>query len=159
MVAALLALVLTTAAAEARGFGRVYGVGIAPRVGAWGRPVGPVRSGYGWRGGPTSFAYRNPHFHRHWHGGYWGYGLGGLGLGLGLGGLFGAYGYPVVDDDYVYGPPVEIAPVEVQIDVPVETEISPDLSAAIAACARRFRTYDPATQTYVGKGHVRRRCP
>ena len=32
-------------------------------------------------------------------------------------------------------------------------------SDAIAACAQRFRSYDPATQTYVAKGGVRVRCP
>ena len=151
--AALLALVLTTSA-EARGYGgSFHGGAIRPQVGAWGRPLGPVRPAYDWRGGPPGFAYRHSRFHHHWHGGYWGYGLGGLGLGLGLGGLFGVY------DDYVYGPPVEGVPVEVQVDVPLETEAPSDLSAAIAACARRFKTYDPVTQTFIGKGYVRRRCP
>ena len=32
-------------------------------------------------------------------------------------------------------------------------------SDAIAACAQRFRTYDIASQTYIGKGGVRRPCP
>jgi hypothetical protein len=29
----------------------------------------------------------------------------------------------------------------------------------IAYCARRYRTYDPTTQTYLGRGYVRRPCP
>ncbi|MCJ2070680.1 BA14K family protein [Methylobacterium sp. J-030] len=83
------------------------------------------------------------------------YGVGGFGLGLGLGGLFGSYGDPWYDGDAVYTPPVYGAPVA----VPVETEVATDDPAAIADCARRFKTYDPRTRTYIGKGHIRRRCP
>ncbi len=31
--------------------------------------------------------------------------------------------------------------------------------SAEEACARRFRTYDPRTGTYIAKGGVRRACP
>ncbi|MWV23656.1 BA14K family protein [Methylobacterium sp. 2A] len=160
--AALFALALTTTGAEARGFGGGFHAGaIGPRVGAWGRPLGPVRPGVepGGGFGRPGFVGRPLYAHRHWHRGYWGYrygyGLGGFGLGLGLGGVFGAYGDPWYYDDTIYTPPIYVAPVE----VPVETEVVTDDSAAIAACARRFRTYDPRTQTFIGKGYVRRRCP
>lgn len=153
--ALVLALALTTAGAEARGF-RVGTFG--PRVGAWGRPLGPVRPSIA----PGDFARpgfvdRSSFVYRPWRRRYWeyGYGLGGFGLGLGLGGLFGPYSYPGYYDDDVYAPPVYVATVE----VPVVTEVVTDESAAVAACARRFKTYDPQRRTYIGKGYVRRRCP
>lgn len=34
--------------------------------------------------------------------------------------------------------------------------VSPD---AVSYCMQRFRTYDPATGTYIGRGGVRRSCP
>lgn len=164
--AAMMALAVMATAAEARGFGGGYSGGaIGPRIGVWGRPLGPVRPGpgLGWRG--PGYAFRHPGYHRHWRGGYggvYGYGLGGLGLGFGLGGLWGGFGDPFFDDGYVYVPPVYAPPAYVApADVPpvVEAEDPADLSASVAACARRFRTYDPATQTYIGKGYVRRHCP
>ena len=157
----LLAYALTSTGAEARGFGGGYHAGaVVPRVGAWGRPLGPVRPDFTRGGGfaRPGFVGRPPYAHRHWHRGYsghYGYGLGGLGLGLGLGGLFGSYGYPWYDDDCVYTPPIYVAPVE----VPVETEVVAADFAAVAVCARRYRTYDPKTQTYIGTGYVRRHCP
>jgi hypothetical protein len=158
--AALIAFALTMTGAEARGFGGGFHAGaVGPRVGAWGRPLGPVRPGIAPGGGfaQPGFFGRPPYAHHHWHRGSWGYGYGlaGFGLGLGLGSLFGPYGAPWFDDDYVYGPPVYVAPVE----VPVATEVVTDDPDAIAACARRFKTYDPTTQTFIGKGYVQRHCP
>ncbi|WP_342105901.1 BA14K family protein [Methylobacterium sp. SI9] len=159
ITATLMALALSATGAEARGFGGGFRAGaVGPRVGAWGRPLGPVRPGVAPGGGfarPGFVGWPPFAHHHHWHRRYGGYGLGGFGLGLGLGGLFGAYGDPWFDDAYVFTPPVYVAPAE----VPVETEVVIDDSAAIAACARRFRTYDPRTQTYIGKGYVRRHCP
>lgn len=160
--AALVALALSATGAEARGFGGLQAGAVGPRVGAWGRPLGPVRPGvapgrsFARPGfvGPPPYAH-----HHHWHRGYWGYGygLGGFGLGLGLGGLFEAYGDPWFDADDIYTPPIYVAPVEVPVET--QTAVVTDDPAAIAACARRFRTYDPRTQTYIGKGYVRRHCP
>lgn len=154
--AALFALGLMVTGAEARGGGGGFHAGaVGPWVGAWGRPLGPVRPGFAPGGfARPGFVGRPPYAHRHWHRGrgYWGYGYG---LGLGLGGLLGAYGDPWYYDDYVYTPPVYAAPVE----VPVETEVVTNDAAVITACARRFKTYDPSTQTYIGKGYVRRHCP
>lgn len=159
VLAALFAFGLTLTGAEARGFGGGFHAGaFGPRVGAWGRPLGPVRPGIAPGGfARPGFVARRPYVYRSWRRGYWdyGYGIGGFGLGLGLGGLFERYGDPWYYDDTVYAPPVYVAPVE----VPVETEVVSDDAAAIAACARRFKTYDPRTQTYIGKGYVRRRCP
>ncbi|GEP11528.1 hypothetical protein MGN01_33730 [Methylobacterium gnaphalii] len=38
-------------------------------------------------------------------------------------------------------------------------EIVPADDAQAAYCARRFKTYDPRTGTYVAKGGKRRPCP
>jgi len=148
------------AGAEARGFGGGFHGSFGNRVGAWGRPLGPVRPGpaiVGGRAHRPGFAFRRPSYHRPWYGGPYGYGLAGLGLGFGLGSLWFDDGYPFYDDDYVYAPQVYAAPA----DVPpvVEPDGGADLSAAVAACARRFKTYEPTTQTYIGKGYVRRHCP
>lgn len=157
--AALFAFASMMSGAEARGFGGGVHAGAGgARVGVWGRPLGPVRPGIA-PGGfvRPGFIGRPPYAHRHWHRGDWSYayGLGGFGLGLGLGGLFGAYSDPWYYDNYVYMPPVYVAPVE----VPIETEVVMDDSVAVAACAQRFKTYDPSTQTYIGKGYVHRHCP
>jgi hypothetical protein len=159
--ALLLALSLTMTGAEARGLGGgFHGGGFGgTRVGRWGRPLGPVRPGpaYFGRSSRPGFVERYPHVHHHWRRrswGYYGYGLGGLGFGLG--GLFGAFADRYVDDDV--DPPTVEVPVEAPIDTPETIEGAAEQSA-VAACARRFKTYDPATQTYVGRDFVRRRCP
>jgi hypothetical protein len=41
--------------------------------------------------------------------------------------------------------------------VPVAPAVYGD--PAVAACARRFRSYDPVSQTYMGYDGLRRRCP
>lgn len=51
---------------------------------------------------------------------------------------------------YAAPPPVYVAP------APVYAEPDAD---AIAYCSRRFRTYDPATGTYIATGGVVRACP
>ncbi|MCJ2139689.1 BA14K family protein [Methylobacterium sp. E-066] len=161
---AVIALPLTMTGAEARGFGGGFHGGVGTRIGAWGRPLGPVRPGPAIIGGRPyrpGFAFRHPYTYRPWYGGYYGYGLAGLGLGFGLGSLWGDFGDPFYDDAYIYAPRVYRPPVYVApADVPPVVEADPaDLPAAVAACARRFRTYDPATQTFIGKGYVRRHCP
>ncbi len=66
-----------------------------------------------------------------------------FGAGLALG------GYPYYyDDSYYYDPSYYYD------DAPVT--VSPD---AVNYCMQRFRTYDPATGTYIGRGGVRRPCP
>jgi hypothetical protein len=39
-----------------------------------------------------------------------------------------------------------------------EQQIDPDVAAA-AYCARRFRSYDPVSKTYLGFDHIRHACP
>lgn len=157
---ALLALSLMLSNAEARGFGGgSHGGGVMLRVGAWGRPLGPVRPGFvpggiGVRPGLVA-QYPRSHRPRHHVWGY-GYGLGGIGLGLGLRSWFWDDAYPWSVVDEVYQPPVIVPP---PTEVTVETDVVVDDTAAVAACTRRFKTYDPSTRTYIGAGYVRRHCP
>ena len=117
-----------------------------------------VRWGGGWRGG--GFGYRGVGF----RGGGWGYrggygyrgggwGYRGLGYGLAAGALVGGaiassayygggyYGGGYYGDDYYnnasYGA----------------------TSDAVAYCAQRFRSYDPASQTYLARNGRRVSCP
>jgi BA14K-like protein len=127
-----------------------------PDVGLPGRPGNRPdwgnRPGWGWGGG--------------WNGGYWGnsgwgWGAAAVGAGLAYGaassfcdpnydpycsggyasygyapGAYGAYGYAPMSSGAAYG--------------------SAD---AVAECARRFRSYDPASQTYLAYNGQRIQCP
>ena len=100
------------------------------RGGGW--RGGGWRGGYGWRGGG-------------WRGGGWrGYGyrpwIGpgiGFATGLAIGGAFAA--------PYYYGPP------RVYYSEPADD--------AVAYCLRRFKSYDPASGTYLGFDGRRHPCP
>ena len=74
----------------------------------------------------------------------------GPGFAFGAGLALGAYPYydPYYSDPYYYDPGYYYG------DAPVA--VSPD---AVSYCMQRFRTYDPASGTYVGRGGVRRPCP
>ena len=92
------------------------------------------------------------------HGGYRGRRIGGLGLGLGLGagallggailgapGPYGRYGYGAYDPGY-YDQGY--------------TSVSPYVGGdEIAYCQQRFRSYDPASGTYLGFDGLRHPCP
>ena len=137
------------------GGGRFGGGGFAGRPGFGNR---------GWYGGNR---WRNAGYYRR---GY-GYGLGGVGLGLGLGaglglaagGLYGGgYGYPGYGygyDDGYYAPAGGYAPAGYYGTETVTTGVGAGDDDAVAECARRFKTYDPQSQTYVAKRGVRRSCP
>ncbi len=81
------------------------------------------------------------HHHRHHNDWWWGGGYGlALGYGLGYGYGYGSdYGY--YDDPYYYRTAVYAG------------------NGAVAACARRFRSYDIESQTYVLNNGRRRSCP
>ncbi|MGT2485098.1 BA14K family protein [Methylobacterium oryzae CBMB20] len=81
-----------------------------------------------------------------------GYALGGLGLGLAARGLYGVYGYP----GYGYDPgyyggygPVTYGYADVETDRVADDD---------RYCARRFRSYDPQSGTYLGRDGRRHRC-
>jgi hypothetical protein len=92
------------------------------------------------------------------HGGYRGRRIGGIGLGLGLGagallggailgapGSYGRYGYGAYDPGY-YDQGY--------------TAASPYVGGDEAAyCQQRFRSYDPASGTYLGFDGLRHPCP
>ena len=50
------------------------------------------------------------------------------------------------------GPVVTYAP-------PLYAPVPPEIADAIAYCARRYRSYDPVTQTYLGYDGLRHPCP
>jgi len=126
------------------GFGGLRGAGFHGNRGFYGG-----RGFYGNRGFYRGYGYRR------------GYGFGGLGLGLGLGlaagslgygyypGYYGAY-YP----DYYYGGYAPVAygygPDAVRVSVGGDQA---------AYCARRFRSYDPRSGTYLGYDGLRHPCP
>ena len=147
--------------------GGFRGGGFAGRPGfgvgrpGFGNGVAGVRPGFGNRGYYGGNRWRNAGFYRRGYG-YGGLGLGlgvGAGLGLAAGGLYGGgYGYP----GYGYGGYDEgyYAPAGYYGTETVTTGVAPggddDL---VAECARRFKSYDPQTQTYAVRRGVRRSCP
>ncbi|HET9717995.1 MAG TPA: BA14K family protein [Pseudolabrys sp.] len=88
--------------------------------------------------------------YRHWghrHGG-WGWGgaaIGGFAAGALLGSALTAPRYYGSPGYYDYGPEVYASP-------------GPDADA-VAYCQQRFRSYDPASGTYLGYDGVRHPCP
>jgi hypothetical protein len=80
-------------------------------------------------------------------GGYGGYGYGGAALGLGLlGGAIIGSQYPYYDSGYGYDAGYDIEPQDGGVD-------------SSASCAARFRSYNPASGTYLGYDGLRHRCP
>ena len=70
----------------------------------------------------------------------------GLGIGLATGAIIGgALASPYYYDPYSYAPPTRVY------------DGAPDNS--IAYCMQRFRSYDPASRTYVGYDGLRHPCP
>jgi hypothetical protein len=80
------------------------------------------------------------------YGGYgYGYGAAALGLGL-LGGAIIGSQYPYSDSGYGYGAEYDVDPQNAGGDSPTY-------------CASRFRSYDPASGTYLGYDGLRHPCP
>ena len=86
-------------------------------------------------------------FHGGYGGGGGGYGYGGAALGLGLlGGAVIGSQYPYYDSGYGYGAGYDVDPQDGGGDSSV-------------SCAARFRSYNPASGTYLGLDGLRHRCP
>lgn len=85
---------------------------------------------------------------RHWHhrrGGFWpGFAIGGLGSYA----YYGGYGY--YDDPYYYGS---------YYDEPSVAVVQDGGGDSAAYCAQRFKSYDPASGTYLGYDGRRHPCP
>jgi hypothetical protein len=112
----------------------VVAPGIRPGVG------GPVVAGGGtWRGGTW---HGGRHYHRHRHGGFWP----GLAIGAGIGSAYGYYGSNYYYDDPYYYDETVVAAAPVGDD-------------AVAYCMRRYKSYDPASGTYLGYDGQRHPCP
>lgn len=94
------------------------------------------RPGGGWNGG-----YR--HHHRR-GGGFWP----GVAVGVGLGSTYGYYGNPYYyDDSYGYYDDSSVA---------VAPPVGDD---SVAYCMQRYKSYDPASGTYLGYDGQRHPCP
>jgi hypothetical protein len=100
-------------------------------------------------------------YRRGWRGGYRGGGFGGAGLGVAAGAIIGGailgatqpsgyYGYRGYDPGYAYAPGYD------QDYVAVSPYVGGN---EVAYCEQRFRSYDPASGTYLGFDGRRHSCP
>lgn len=112
---------------------RSGGVAVQPGVGG-GRFAGGGYQG-GYHGG-----YRHRHGYR--HGGFWP----GVAIGVGVGSTYGYYGSPYYDDSYGYYDDGVVA-------------AAPAGGDDVAYCMQRYKSYDPASGTYLGYDGQRHPCP
>jgi BA14K-like protein len=94
-----------------------------------------------------------------WRG--WGWGVGaGIATGLIVGGAIAASQYPYGYGPYPYGyygpAPVYAAPPVYGAPPAYGAPVAGD---AVAYCSRRYRSYDPASGTFLGYDGVRHPCP
>jgi hypothetical protein len=126
-----------------RGFrsGAVAGSGVVQPGVSGGRFAGGTYQGGVYQGG----GYR--HHHRHRGGGFWP-GVA-VGAGIGIGSTYGYYGSPsYYDDSYGY-----------YDDSAVVAAAPPAGDDAVAYCMQRYKSYDPASGTYLGYDGQRHPCP
>ena len=139
------------AAAPSGGSFRAGGAAIAPgspgfRAGAVasteGRGPGVIRPGGG--GGPVAGGgyYGGRYYHRHRGGGFWP----GFAIGAGVGSAYGYYDSPYYYDDTYY-------------DDSVVAAAPPAGDDSVAYCMQRYKSYDPASGTYLGYDGQRHPCP
>jgi hypothetical protein len=125
--------------APTAGFRPTPGTGGAPVVSGGGvgnRYAGGGYAGRGYYGG----GYR--HYHR--GGGFWP----GVAVGVGVGSTYGYYdNSPYYDDSYGY------------YDDSAVAAAPPSDDEAVAYCRQRYRSYDPASGTYLGNDGQRHPCP
>ena len=118
----------------ARNFAAANGGTWQGRSGNW--------SGHGgnWNGGG---------WHHHRHGGFWP----GFAAGAAIGGLgsYAYYGGGYYDDPYYYG--------DSYYDEPSVAVVPDSGGDSVAYCAQRFKSYDPASGTYLGYDGQRHPCP
>jgi len=117
------------------------------RTGVGGGGAAVVAGGGGWRGGG---GWHGGHFHR--GGGFWPGVAAGAVIGGALAYPYGAYayddypGYGYYDEPGYYAEDSTVA-------------VVPDGGDSAAYCAQRFRSYDPASGTYLGYDGQRHPCP
>lgn len=98
-----------------------------------------------WQGGSTW----NGRPWRHRHSGFWP----GFAAGAAIGGLgsYAYYGGGYYDDPYYYG--------DSYYDEPTVAVVPDSGGDSVAYCAQRYRSYDPASGTYLGYDGLRHPCP
>ncbi len=103
-----------------------------------------VATGGNWHGGGGR------HWHRHHgRGGFWpGFAAGAAIGGIGSYAYYGS-GYGYYDDPYYYG----------YYDEPSVAVVQDGGGDSVAYCSRRFKSYDPASGTYLGYDGKRHPCP
>lgn len=104
-----------------------------------------IAGGGSWQGRGGNWQHRHHHYRR---GGFWpGFAAGAAIGGLGSYAYYGS-GYGYYDDPYYYG----------YYDEP-SVAVVQDGGGDAAYCARRFKSYDPASGTYLGYDGKRHPCP
>src|SRR4051794_13579390 len=129
--------------------GGMAGSGVrGPVAGSWsGGARGPAYAGGNWSGGNWGGGYRH-----HRHGGFYpGFAAGAL-VGGALANSYAYYGGP----DYAYGP--DYGYYGDSYDDGTTVAVVPGGDDP-ASCAQRYRSYDPASQTYLGYDGLRHPCP
>ncbi|MHC2945051.1 hypothetical protein ACVIJX_002199 [Bradyrhizobium diazoefficiens] len=125
---------------------RVPGLGTAPSFsGGGGRNF--AAAGSNWQGGGGNW---NGGWRHHHRGGFWP----GFAAGAAIGGLgsYAYYGGGYYNDPYYYGD-------DSYYDEP-SVAVVPDSGGDSAGyCAQRYRSYDPASGTYLGYDGLRHPCP
>ena len=124
-----------------------WGGGRSVGGGLTGRPGGAVAVNRFAGGNVAGWRHGGRHHHgRHFHRGFWP----GVGFALGAGYPYGYYDdlyaysgdyYPAYDDSYA------------------DTAVVEGGDDSVAQCAARYRSYDPATRTYLGYDGQRHPCP
>ena len=109
--------------------------GVRPGAGG-----GVVAGGGNWSGGRW---HGGRHHHHHHHGGFWP----GFAIGAGIGSAYGYYGNNYYYDDPYYYDDTVVAAAPLAGD------------DAVAYCMRRYKSYDPASGTYLGYDGQRHPCP
>ena len=133
----------TGGAAVSPGGGRGFGPGAVAST--EGRGPGVVRPGVG--GGPVAGGYYGGGYRHHYHrgGGFWP----GFAIGAGVGSAYGYYDNSpyYYDDSSGY------------YDDSVVAEAPPAGDGSAAYCMQRYKSYDPASGTYLGYDGQRHPCP
>ena len=117
--------------------------------GGSGAPVvsgGGDRNRFAGRGGYPGGGYNGGGYRHHYRGGggFWP----GVAVGVGVGSTYGYYGSPsYYDDSYGY------------YDDSAVAAAPPSDDEAVAYCMQRYRSYDPASGTYLGNDGLRHPCP
>lgn len=142
------------AARPSFGGGGFRGGNFAGRAAMGGAAVGAFASRPAFAGRPVAQMGNQWNGNRNWRGRHWrGYGYG-FGAGVALGALGSSYYY---NDPYYYGDSYAYAP-DAYVD-DGEYAAAPAADRDAAYCAQRYKSYDPASGTYLNYDGNRYPCP